>query len=163
MDDKLPFQTGIKIRRREHPKPEWLVPRSRAAGRAHPGQTPQGCGRIAGDMKLTARIRVRGAVLIIAAGLPAAPGRGAQAEAAAVPAVTNAHRVYSHLPAPREHPDYNRRAVKPPAWETFKNRTQFTCLRGFGEQGGRLVGFAEEPTNPASSPRRHTVTSPTAC
>ncbi len=87
---------------------------------------------------------MRCAVLIIAVGLQAAPGRGAQAEAAAVPAATNAHRVYSHLLAPREHPDYNRRAVKPPTWETFKNRTQFTCLRGFGEQGGRLVGFAEE-------------------
>jgi hypothetical protein len=95
-------------------------------------------------MKLTALIRVRCAVLIIAAGLPAASGRGAQAEAAAVPAAVKAHRVYSHLLAPGEHPDYNRRAVKPPTWETFKHRTQFTCLRGFGEQGGRLVGFAEE-------------------
>jgi hypothetical protein len=57
---------------------------------------------------------------------------------------TNTHRVYGHLLAPREHPDYDRRAVKPPTWETFKNRTQFTCLRGFGEKDGRLVGFAEE-------------------
>ena len=53
-------------------------------------------------------------------------------------------RVYSHLLEPREHPDYDRRAVKPPTWETFKNRTQFTCLRGFGMKDGQLVGFAEE-------------------
>ena len=43
--------------------------------------------------------------------------------------VTNTHRVYSHLLDPREHPDYDRRAVKPPTWETFKHRTQFTTLR----------------------------------
>jgi hypothetical protein len=43
-------------------------------------------------------------------------------------------RVYSHLLDPRENPDYDRRAVKPPSWETFKNRTQFTCLRGFDVQ-----------------------------
>ena len=95
-------------------------------------------------MKLKARVRVCCVVLTIVAWLPAAPGRGAQAEGAAAPAATNVHRVYSHLLAPREHPDYDRRAVKPPTWETFKNRTQFTCLRGFGEKDGRLVGFAEE-------------------
>ena len=71
-------------------------------------------------------------------------GRGAQPVGAAAPAGTNTHRVYSHLLAPREHPDYDRRAVKPPTWETFKNRTQFTCLRGFGEKDGPLVGFVEE-------------------
>lgn len=53
-------------------------------------------------------------------------------------------RVYSHLVEPREHPDYERRAVKPPTWETFKNRTQFTTLRGFGVEGERIVGYAEE-------------------
>jgi hypothetical protein len=95
-------------------------------------------------MKLKARVRVCCVVLTIVAWLQAVPGRGAQAEGAATPAGTNTHRVYSHLLAPREHPDYERRAVKPPTWETFKNRTQFTCLRGFGEQGGQLVGFAEE-------------------
>ncbi|MCX6914591.1 MAG: hypothetical protein NT167_16315, partial [Verrucomicrobia bacterium] len=95
-------------------------------------------------MKLKARVRVCCVVLTIVAWLQAAPGRGAQAEGAATPAGTNTHRVYSHLLAPREHPDYERRAVKPPTWETFKNRTQFTCLRGFGEKDGQLVGFAEE-------------------
>lgn len=53
-------------------------------------------------------------------------------------------RVYSHLLEPSEHPDYDRRAVKPPTWATFKNRTQFTCLRGFGMKDGQLVGFSEE-------------------
>ena len=95
-------------------------------------------------MKLKARVRVCCVVLTIVAWLQAVPGRGAQAEGAATPAGTNTHRVYSHLLAPREHPDYERRAVKPPTWETFKNRTQFTCLRGFGEKDGQLVGFAEE-------------------
>ena len=61
-----------------------------------------------------------------------------------MPTATNTHRVYSHLLEPREHPDYDRRAVKPPTWETFKNRTQFTCLRGFGTKDDQLVGFAEE-------------------
>ena len=51
-----------------------------------------------------------------------------------MPAAATARRVYSHLLDPREHPDYERRAVKPPTWETFKNRTQFTCLRGFGRR-----------------------------
>lgn len=62
----------------------------------------------------------------------------------AQPQATPRHRVYAHLLEPREHPDYDRRAVKPPTWDTFKNRTQFTCLRGFGVQDDRLVGFAEE-------------------
>jgi hypothetical protein len=54
------------------------------------------------------------------------------------------HRVYSHLLDPREHPDYDRRAVKPPNWETFKGRTQFSSLRGFNVQDDRITGFAEE-------------------
>ena len=54
------------------------------------------------------------------------------------------HRVYSRLLDPREHPDYDRRAVKPPSWETFKNRTQFTCLRGFAVEDNRIVGYADE-------------------
>ena len=53
-------------------------------------------------------------------------------------------RVYSHLLDPREHPDYDRRAVKPPSWETFKNRTQFTCLRGFAIENDRVVGYEDE-------------------
>jgi hypothetical protein len=34
--------------------------------------------------------------------------------------------------------------VKPPTWETFKDRTQFTCLRGFSQNDNRLTRFAEE-------------------
>ena len=57
---------------------------------------------------------------------------------------TPSHRVYSQLLDPREHPDYERRAVKPPSWETFKNRTQFTCLRGFEVQNEQIVRYAEQ-------------------
>jgi len=53
-------------------------------------------------------------------------------------------RVYSRLLDPRENPDYDRRAVKPPSWETFKNQTQFTCLRGFDVQNDRIVGYTEQ-------------------
>ncbi|MGC8638575.1 MAG: hypothetical protein ACP5XB_01710 [Isosphaeraceae bacterium] len=53
-------------------------------------------------------------------------------------------RVYAHLLDPREHPDYDRRAVKPPSWETFGNRTHFTCLRGFGVEKDRIVGHVRE-------------------
>ena len=68
----------------------------------------------------------------------------AAADGAMGAAPESLRRVYSHLLEPNEHPDYERRAVKPPTWATFKNRTQFTCLRGFGTKDGQLVGFAEE-------------------
>lgn len=64
--------------------------------------------------------------------------------AVAQPDSATPRRVYSHLLEPREHPDYDRRAVKPPNWDTFKHRTQFTCLRGFGVENDKLVGFQEE-------------------
>ena len=57
---------------------------------------------------------------------------------------TRPHRVYSRLLDPREHPDYTRRHVKPPTWETFGGRTRFTSLRGFTVQDGKLVGFKDE-------------------
>jgi hypothetical protein len=63
---------------------------------------------------------------------------------AASAATNESIRVYSHLLVPREHPDYARRAVKPPDWDTFGRLTQFTCLRGFGVQNERITGFAEE-------------------
>jgi len=53
-------------------------------------------------------------------------------------------RIYVHLLNPREHPDDLRRHTKPPTWETFGNRTQFTSLRGLGVSEGKLVGFVEE-------------------
>lgn len=53
------------------------------------------------------------------------------------------YRVYSNLLKPQEHPDYGRRHVRPPTWETFGNRTRFTSLRGFGLQDGKIVGYSE--------------------
>jgi len=55
-----------------------------------------------------------------------------------------ARRIYSQLLDPREHPDFDRRAVKPPSWETFKNRTQFTCLRGFEVRNDQIVRYPQE-------------------
>ena len=55
-----------------------------------------------------------------------------------------AHRVFFHLMEPRENPDYTRRAVRPPTWETFKGRTQFTCLRGFDVRDGKIIDYAQE-------------------
>jgi hypothetical protein len=52
--------------------------------------------------------------------------------------------VYGRLLDPQEHPDYERRAVKPPGWATFRHRTQFTCLRGFGMKDDQIVGYVEE-------------------
>ncbi|NLE38007.1 MAG: hypothetical protein GX621_08285, partial [Pirellulaceae bacterium] len=49
------------------------------------------------------------------------------------------HRVYNHLLDPREHPDYERRAVKPPSWDTFGNRTQFITLRGFQINADQMI------------------------
>jgi hypothetical protein len=54
------------------------------------------------------------------------------------------HQVYQHLLEPREHPDYDRRPVQPPSWDTFKQRTQFTALRGFEMDGSQIVRFVEE-------------------
>jgi len=58
--------------------------------------------------------------------------------------VTIEKRVYSHLLEPQEHPDYERRHVQPPTWETFGNRTRFTSLRGFAEKDGKIVNYIEE-------------------
>jgi len=57
---------------------------------------------------------------------------------------TSPIRVYARLLDPAEHPDYARRAVQPPSWETFGNTTHFTCLRTFEVVDGRIVKFAEE-------------------
>jgi hypothetical protein len=54
------------------------------------------------------------------------------------------HRVYGALFDPREHPDYDRRHVKPPSWETFGNRTHFAALRGFGIENDVIVRYVEE-------------------
>lgn len=54
------------------------------------------------------------------------------------------HRVYTHLLDPREHPDYTRRHVQPPSWDTFGNVTQFAALRGFSVENDQIVGYVEE-------------------
>ncbi len=53
-------------------------------------------------------------------------------------------RIFPHLTNPKVHPDYERRHVQPPDWETFGNRTRFTTLRGFGVQDGKIVNFEDE-------------------
>ena len=53
-------------------------------------------------------------------------------------------RVYSHLLEPAEHPDYERRAVRPPSWKTFGGVTHFTCLRSFEVVDDRVVKFVGE-------------------
>jgi hypothetical protein len=52
--------------------------------------------------------------------------------------------VYSHLLDPREHPDYTRRHVQPPSWETFGDQVHFAALREFDIKSGQIVGFVEE-------------------
>ncbi len=99
-------------------------------------------------MKAALRTRVFVTIGLAILAQQPAPGQGSQnlnQESQSSKAHNRAgHRVYSHLLDPREHPDFDRRAVKPPSWETFKNRTQFTSLRGFNVQDDRITGFAEE-------------------
>ncbi len=54
------------------------------------------------------------------------------------------HRIYDHLLTPREHPDYTRRHVQPPGWDTFDGRTHLTTLRDFEIQNGLIVGYQEK-------------------
>ena len=77
----------------------------------------------------------------VPAGFAADAGSG-QPAAPAKPA--SLVRVYSQLLDPREHPDYDRRYVKPPTWDTFNRVTQFTSLRGFEVKDDRIVNYAEE-------------------
>lgn len=77
----------------------------------------------------------RGLLVIVVAGSGAVAAGAAGAEVV---------RGYWHRLEPREHPDYDRRAVRPPDWGTFGERTRFTTLRGFGVEGSRIVGYAEE-------------------
>ncbi len=77
------------------------------------------------------------------AGLPPAAAPSNAADSGANEAATEP-RVYAHRLEPREHPDYDRRAVKPPTWDTFGNRTHFTCLRGFAVDNDRISGYSAE-------------------
>jgi len=51
---------------------------------------------------------------------------------------------YPYLLDPTAYPDYARRPFPVPTWATFEHTTQFTTLRAFAEQEGRLVGYREE-------------------
>ncbi len=79
-------------------------------------------------------------LLFVGGWLLATVGAGASERGSVAPPI----RVYSRLLEPEEHPDYDRRAVKPPSWDTFKRCTQFTTLRGFNVQNDQIVGYAEE-------------------
>jgi hypothetical protein len=68
-------------------------------------------GRVFGDMRSAARIRTGCTVLAVFAGLQAIPGQAAQDSGATGLTATKAHRVYSLLLDPREHPDYDRRVM----------------------------------------------------
>ena len=61
----------------------------------------------------------------------------------AKPAPANSHRIYDHLLAPREHPDYTRRHVQPPGWDTFEDRTHLMTLRDFDINDGMITGYKE--------------------
>lgn len=52
--------------------------------------------------------------------------------------------VYAHFLDPREHPDYARRHVKPPTWETFDERVHFAALREFDIRDGQLAHYSEK-------------------
>jgi len=54
------------------------------------------------------------------------------------------HRIYSRLMNPREHPDDSRRPVHPPDWSLFGGLPQFTALRGFQVENGRITNIKEE-------------------
>ena len=74
--------------------------------------------------------------------------RDAEAESHELPALpqepAGKHRVYAHLLEPREHPDYSRRHVRPPSWDTFEGCTHLAALREFKIEESRLVDYVEE-------------------
>lgn len=53
-------------------------------------------------------------------------------------------RIYAHPLEPREHPDYSRRAVKPPDWRVFGNQTRFTSIRGFAVENDMIVNYEKD-------------------
>jgi hypothetical protein len=90
---------------------------------------------------VTSLTGLAGSDLLLSRGQPAA-------ENPKLPASPNEsagrHRVYAHLLDPREHPDYTRRHVRPPSWDTFDGRTHLTCLRGFDIEDGQIVHYVEK-------------------
>lgn len=51
---------------------------------------------------------------------------------------------YPYLLDPTAYPDFQRRSVRVPTWETFDHLPQFTTLRTFTEREGRLVNYQED-------------------
>ncbi len=119
------------------PKLAYAVPLRIANGCGLPGKFTSSRGGI-GKSQRTKLVMLM-LLFVVGSVVMSAQEAATKSEPGVVP-----HRVYSHLLNPREHPDYDRRAVKPPTWDTFKNRTQFTCLRGFEVRDDQLVGFSGE-------------------
>lgn len=53
-------------------------------------------------------------------------------------------RVYSHPLNPADYPDFARRHVRVPTWETFEHTPQLTTLRAFTIRDNQLVNFRED-------------------
>ena len=53
-------------------------------------------------------------------------------------------KVYGYLLNPREYPDDTRRAVRPPDWSVFGDRTHFTTMRQFQISDNKLVNYADD-------------------
>jgi hypothetical protein len=77
-------------------------------------------------------------VLVALRGLPAQEPRSGAARQ------TTPLKVYGHLLNPREHPDDARRAVRPPDWSVFGDRTHFTTMRQFQITDSKLVNYADD-------------------
>jgi len=55
-----------------------------------------------------------------------------------------AHRIYAHYLDVQRFPDYHRRAVRVPSWETFDDNTQFCSLRVLAQKDGQLTDIERE-------------------
>ena len=54
-----------------------------------------------------------------------------------------AHLLYDRLLDPREHPDYHRRPVQPPDWETFGGTPRLIFITDFTITGNRIVDYPQ--------------------
>jgi hypothetical protein len=77
-------------------------------------------------------------VLVALRGLPAQEPRSGAGKQ------TTPFKVYGQLLNPREHPDDARRAVRPPDWSVFGDRTHFTTMRQFQITNNKLVNYADD-------------------
>ena len=53
-------------------------------------------------------------------------------------------KIYPYYLKVHDFPDYQRRCVRVPSWETFGGTTQFTCLRLFSQEGRILLDYKRE-------------------